>query len=220
MANKIRIDAELVTQVSNLGETTKQIENSLNNLKFDFGKDKSFQKLFKNFESELLNFKSLTKDGEIDLLDEKKVEKSGNKIIQIFNQIVERQKEIASSSTSEKMKLFPDGFVKNADKAVSALDGFLAKYKEFGNTSTNLDTAKNELKKYQAQLDEATEKLEAFGGVRTKGQAWKEQERSVKAYEQSLDSVIKKSAEANANKKNTRTTNNEDYNNLTRLIQL
>ena len=80
-------------------------------MKFDFGKDKSFQKLFRSFESEILNFKSLTKDGEIDLIDEKKVEKSGHKIISIFNQITERQKEIANASLSEKMKLFPESFV-------------------------------------------------------------------------------------------------------------
>ena len=80
-------------------------------MKFDFGKDKSFQKLFRSFESEILNFKSLTKNGEIDLVDEKQVEKSGHKIISIFNQITERQKEIANASLSEKMKLFPDNFV-------------------------------------------------------------------------------------------------------------
>jgi hypothetical protein len=80
-------------------------------LKFDFGKDKSFQKLFRSFESEILNFKSLTKNGEIDLIDEKQVEKSGHKIISIFNQITERQKEIANASLSEKMKLFPESFV-------------------------------------------------------------------------------------------------------------
>lgn len=80
-------------------------------MKFDFGKDKSFQKLFRSFESEILNFKSLTKNGEIDLIDEKQVEKSGHKIISIFNQITERQKEIANASLSEKMKLFPENFV-------------------------------------------------------------------------------------------------------------
>lgn len=80
-------------------------------MKFDFGKDKSFQKLFRSFESEILNFKSLTKNGEIDLIDEKQVEKSGHKIISIFNQITERQKEIANASLSEKMKLFPESFV-------------------------------------------------------------------------------------------------------------
>lgn len=118
------------------------------------------------------------------------------------------------------MKLFPESFVQNADKAVASIDTFLNKYKELGNTANNLDKAKSELAHYQADLDEATEKLKAFGDIKTKGQAWEEQRKSVKNYEQALDSVIKKSAEVNANKKNSQITTNEDYNNLTRLISL
>lgn len=118
------------------------------------------------------------------------------------------------------MKLFPESFVQNADKAVNSIDGFLKKYKEFGTTSTNLDTANADLKKYKANLEEAKTKLESFGNIKTTTQAWAEQKRQVKSYEQSLDVVIKKSAEANASKKTSKTTNNEDYNNLTKLIQL
>lgn len=118
------------------------------------------------------------------------------------------------------MKLFPDNFVQNADKAINAIDGFLKKYKELGTTSTNLNNAKADLDKYKANLEEAKTKLESFGNIKTKSQAWDEQRRQVKSYEQSLDAVIKKSAEANANRKTSKTTNNEDYNNLTKLIQL
>ena len=118
------------------------------------------------------------------------------------------------------MKLFPDNFVQNADKAINAIDGFLKKYQELGKTSTNLDTANADLKKYKANLEEAETKLKSFGNITTTKQAWKEQARQVESYEQSLDAVIKKSAEANASKKTPKTTNNEDYNNLTKLIQL
>ena len=118
------------------------------------------------------------------------------------------------------MKLFPDNFVQNADKAINAIDGFLKKYQELGKTSTNLDTANADLKKYKANLEEAQTKLESFGNITTTTQAWKEQARQVESYKQSLDAVIKKSAEVNASKKTPKTTNNEDYNNLTKLIQL
>ena len=118
------------------------------------------------------------------------------------------------------MKLFPDNFVQNADKAINAIDGFLKKYQELGKTSTNLDTANADLKKYKANLEEAETKLKSFGNITTTKQAWDEQRRQVESYEQSLDAVIKKSAEVNASKKTPKTTNNEDYNNLTKLIQL
>lgn len=118
------------------------------------------------------------------------------------------------------MKLFPDGFVKNADKAVDSIDGFLKKQKELATISTNLDTANAELKKYKANLEDAKTKLESFGNIKTTTQTWKERDRQVKSYEQSLDAVIKKSAEANANKKTPKITNNEDYNNLVKLLQL
>lgn len=118
------------------------------------------------------------------------------------------------------MKLFPDNFVQNADKAINAIDGFLKKYQELGKTSTNLDTANADLKKYKANLEEAETKLKSFGNITTTKQAWSEQKRQVESYEQSLDAVIKKSAEVNASKKTSKTTNNEDYNNLTKLIQL
>ena len=118
------------------------------------------------------------------------------------------------------MKLFPDNFVQNADKAINAIDGFLKKYQELGKTSTNLDNAKADLDKYQTSLKEAETKLKSFGNITTTTQAWKEQKRQVESYEQSLDVVIKKSAEVNASKKTPKTTNNEDYNNLTKLIQL
>ena len=118
------------------------------------------------------------------------------------------------------MKLFPDNFVQNADKAINAIDGFLKKYQELGKTSTNLDTANADLKKYKANLEEAETKLKSFGNIITTKQAWSEQKRQVESYEQSLDAVIKKSAEVNASKKTPKTTNNEDYNNLTKLIQL
>ena len=118
------------------------------------------------------------------------------------------------------MKLFPDNFVQNADKAINAIDGFLKKYQELGKTSTNLDTANADLKKYKANLEEAETKLKSFGDITTTKQAWKEQARQVESYKQSLDAVIKKSAEVNASKKTPKTTSNEDYNNLTKLIQL
>ena len=118
------------------------------------------------------------------------------------------------------MKLFPDNFVQNADKAINAIDGFLKKYQELGKTSTNLDTANADLKKYKANLEETETKLKSFGNITTTKQAWDEQRRQVESYEQSLDAVIKKSAEVNASKKTPKTTNNEDYNNLTKLIQL
>lgn len=118
------------------------------------------------------------------------------------------------------MKLFPDNFVQNADRAINAIDGFLKKYQELGKTSTNLDTANADLKKYKANLEEAETKLKSFGNITTTKQAWDEQRRQVESYEQSLDAVIKKSAEVNASKKTPKTTNNEDYNNLTKLIQL
>lgn len=118
------------------------------------------------------------------------------------------------------MKLFPDNFVQNVDKAINAIDGFLKKYQELGKTSTNLDNAKADLDKYQTSLKEAETKLKSFGNITTTIQAWKEQKRQVESYEQSLDVVIKKSAEVNASKKTPKTTNNEDYNNLTKLIQL
>lgn len=118
------------------------------------------------------------------------------------------------------MKLFPDNFVQNADKAINAIDGFLKKYQELGKTSTNLDTANADLKKYKANLEEAETKLKSFGNITTTTQAWKEQARQVESYKQSLDAVIKKSAEVNASKKTPKTTSNEDYNSLTKLIQL
>ena len=82
------------------------------------------------------------------------------------------------------MKLFPDNFVQNADKAINAIDGFLKKYQELGKTSTNLDTANTDLKKYKANLEEAETKLKSFGNIKTTKQAWEEQRRQVESYEQ------------------------------------
>ena len=83
------------------------------------------------------------------------------------------------------MKLFPDNFIQNADKAINAIDGFLKKYQELGKTSTNLDNAKADLDKYQTSLKEAETKLKSFGNITTTTQAWKEQKRQVESYEQS-----------------------------------
>jgi hypothetical protein len=128
----------------------------LGDLKFDFDKNKSFEKMFKSFETEYKNFISLTKDGkEVELIDVKSVQNSANKLKKLFSLIVEETKSIDGFDKLDiAKKLFPQSFTKDTSAALKAISEYEAGLKRLANCDEDLKRLREERDK----LNEAFKK--------------------------------------------------------------
>lgn len=110
--------------------------------------------LFNKFEQEYTKFQSYINNGQVDLIDSKNFEKSGRAVLNLFNQINVKQKELFKASPNEQKNLFSDNFIKKADQGVKLLDTYLTKQAEFAKKNTNLEGLTKELEAQKASLAE------------------------------------------------------------------
>lgn len=141
--SKITISTEFLATVKGMDDVVRQMQQGLS--KADPVKASGFNKMVSNMAAEYKNFLNLTKNGQVDLLDAKAVEKSSKKIIDLFRQITDKYGEISSMSTADLKKFFPDAFNKNVSEATALIDNFV-------NTSKRMRDIKDERSGLEGQI--------------------------------------------------------------------
>lgn len=159
--NKVVIPVELKTTVSNMDSAVAGIQKKLKDINIDFNTSQGdkWKKLFQDYENASKDFQAKIAKGEIDILDEKSLQKQGAKVKELYEKII---REIGSSplSLDAAKMLFPDSFTKG-------LDDIKKKVKEALKNSEFNDEIYNQTVPLQAKLRELKTDLENLGNVKT-----------------------------------------------------
>ena len=189
MSNKEVIDvvARFSGDIANINKAISQIESRMEKTKLAPNIEKDFLNKISKIQNELSNFETKAKAGVASMADSKALEKSGQKIIALYNQLFNQIKVIANSSGKSFESFFPEAVAKNikeADKAVQSYEQKhinIEKQLEENNKALEeqlklqkkLTAEKNKIEKIkpnikQSDYDAAKSGLSAAKGARTK----------------------------------------------------
>ena len=128
MANKQVIDviARFQGDISNISGAITKIEDKLGSIKLAPNVEKNFLNLISKLQSELSNFEAKAQSGISSMADSRALEKSGKKIIETYNQILNQIKVMGNVSGASFEKMFPEAITKEIKEAT----GELKKYQD------------------------------------------------------------------------------------------
>ena len=149
MANKQVIDvvARFSGDIKNINTAIDGIESKLEGLKLAPNAEKSFLNLISRLKNELSGFEAKAQSGISGMADSRALERSGKKVIDLYNQIVNQIKVMGSASGTSFEKMFPEAVSKDIKEAAKALESYNKKHDE---TEDKVAETNKELQK---QLD-------------------------------------------------------------------
>ena len=165
MAEKrvIKISAEIEPTLKGMNEVVQKLQDGLSKgsaqIDFTKGAGKNVSKLFGTFTDEYKKFQSLTKNGNLDILDSKKALQSGEKIISTFRELQRIVGDFSSLTVVDAKKLFPEAFDKRVDDARQALNGLLNAVQKLNNKKIELDAANEEVANLTNKVGELEKKI-------------------------------------------------------------
>ena len=151
MAEKrvIKISAEIEPTLKGMNQIIQKLQEGLSKgsaqINFTKGAGKQVSRLFDTFTEEYKKFQSLTKNGNLDILDSKKALQSGEKIISTFRDLQRIIGDFSSLTVVDAKKLFPEAFDKRVDDARGALNNLIETYKRLDSKGIQLENAKKDL---------------------------------------------------------------------------
>lgn len=165
MADKkiIKIGAEIEPTLKGMNEVVQKLQDGLSKgstqIDFTKGAGKNVSKLFGTFTDEYKKFQSLTKNGNLDILDSKQALQSGEKIISTFRELQRIVGDFSSLTVADAKKLFPEAFDKRVDDARQALNGLLNATQRLNNKKIELDAANEEVANLTNKVGELKKKI-------------------------------------------------------------
>ena len=165
MAEKrvIKISAEIEPTLKGMNQIIQKLQEGLSKgsaqIDFTKGAGKQVSRLFDTFTDEYKKFQSLTKNGNLDILDSKKALQSGEKIISTFRDLQRIVGDFSSLTVVDAKKLFPEAFDKRVDDTRQALNGLLNITQKLNNKGIELNSAKAELATLTDKVKELNSKI-------------------------------------------------------------
>lgn len=165
MAEKrvIKISAEIEPTLKGMDQIIQKLQNGLSKgsaqIDFTKGAGKQVSRLFDTFTDEYKKFQSLTKNGNLDVLDSKKALQSGEKIISTFRELQRIIGDFSSLTVVDAKKLFPDAFDKRVDNARESLQSISKTIETLNSKKINLATAESQLETLKAEAESLSKKL-------------------------------------------------------------
>lgn len=167
MAEKrvIKISAEIEPTLKGMNQIIQKLQEGLSKgsaqIDFTKGAGKQVSRLFDTFTDEYKKFQSLTKNGNLDVLDSKKALQSGEKIISTFRELQRIIGDFSSLTVVDAKKLFPDAFDKRVDSARESLQSISKAIETLNSKKINLATAESQLETLKAEAESLSKKLSA-----------------------------------------------------------
>lgn len=167
MAEKrvIKISAEIEPTLKGMNQIIQKLQEGLSKgsaqIDFTKGAGKQVSRLFNTFTDEYKKFQSLTKNGNLDVLDSKKALQSGEKIISTFRELQRIIGDFSSLTVVDAKKLFPDAFDKRVDSARESLQSISKAIETLNSKKINLATAESQLETLKAEAESLSKKLSA-----------------------------------------------------------
>lgn len=189
MSTKLNIDIITSINTDNVKSEVSKIQKSLSQVNFPESIGKNFDKILKDLEKELDNFEVKKEKALIDQKGFSAVEKSGEKITQLYKQLVNEADKLGDISSTSIAKLFPQDFIQRITQATQAIDKFGTDSKkiqrEIDKTAQSFDEATKDVDKYQKTVDNLTKKKN------NKNYLTSGEESYYKAQKKALESQIK-----------------------------
>ena len=153
--HKITIGVDFQASVGNIQNAVKNIQSSLQSLKFPPNMAKSFESTFSRLETEFTKFSAKASSKEMTFGDFRDMEKSGRRIIELYNQLKVQIKSLGNLSDTELKKIFPDSFTGDVKKASAAWKAYEADIKKVTSATKNQEAALKKLQKTQSSQKQA-----------------------------------------------------------------
>ena len=146
--------------VDQIKSAVQNMQNELSKLKLPQNIGSQLQGTFGKLTSEIEKFQSLSANGIGSTKDFNQLASSGNKILQIYNQLTTQVKNLGGLSDSQIQKLFPSEIQANIEKASKAMNDYGQATKNSQKEAKNLELEISSAQKEVEKLIKDKEKLE------------------------------------------------------------
>ena len=145
----LTFDAKL--NVSQMKGALNEINNALKGLKLPQNLTKDLQETFTKLSTEVKNFETALGKDITGKADFSRLEKSADKVVELFNKLKSQMKDIAGLSESQLQKLFPESVTKNIQNAKNALVQYQNSLKS---ATKDVDDARAAVEKLNNQIQQ------------------------------------------------------------------
>lgn len=136
--------------ISNLRDSIGQIEQKMQNIKLPKVAEKGINSDLQKLKTELSKLESKTKGGIIKLDDTGSIQRSSERIKELYTSLINKVKDLGNVSDKELKNLFPPEIVQKIDSARAAMDKYEKEIKE---TNAELKKQERELERLQGARD-------------------------------------------------------------------
>ena len=146
--------------ISNLRGSIGQIEQKMQNIKLPKVAEKGINSDLQKLKTELSKLESKTKGGIIKLDDTGSIQRSGERIKELYTSLTNKVKDLGNVSDKELKNLFPPEIVQKIDNARAAMDKYEKEIKE---TNAELKKQEKELERLQGARDKKKTEFKSAG---------------------------------------------------------
>lgn len=197
----IRLDAEM--NIGQVKTAVQQMQAELSKLTLPSDMGSKISGTFSKLTNEIERFQAMSAKGIGSTQDFNQLASSGNKIIQIYEQLANQVKSLGNLSDSQLQKLFPPSILNNITKATNAMEQYQNSMKGSKGQISELEKEIDKAKTKTAQLVSQKEKLEkktavsdtTFTQITKQAEEAKQKVEEAKAKLQELQNQAKQKAE-------------------------
>lgn len=153
--------------ISNLRGSIGQIEQKMQNIKLPKVAEKGINSDLQKLKTELSKLESKTKGGIIKLDDTSSIQRSGERIKELYTSLINKVKDLGNVSDKELKNLFPPEIAQKIDKARAAMDKYEKEIKE---TNAELRKQEKELERLQGVRDKKKAEFKIAGSKKKIGE--------------------------------------------------
>ena len=197
----IRLDAEM--NIGQVKTAVQQMQAELSKLTLPSDMGSKISGTFSKLTNEIERFQAMSAKGIGSTQDFNQLASSGNKIVQLYEQLANQVKGLGNLSDSQLQKLFPPSILSNITKATSAMEQYQNSMKGSKGQVSELEKEIDKAKAKTAQLVSQKEKLEkktavsdtTFAQITKQAEEAKQKVEEAKAKLQELQNQAKQKTE-------------------------
>ena len=131
MGQKISVSVDFIGSFEQMNKGVQDLQKNLSKLNLPLNEQKDFDNLIKSFQKAYGQITSMSKDGTIDIIDEKEFLHQVEKLKKAYRGLFSEIDGLSRISMSKAKQLFPDFFSKEVEQGRQALDKFSKSSKSY-----------------------------------------------------------------------------------------
>ena len=145
MGQKISVGVDFIGSFEQMNKGVQDLQKNLSKLNLPLNEQKDFDNLIKSFQKAYGQITSMSKDGTIDIIDEKEFLHQVEKLKKAYRGLFSEIDGLSRISMSKAKQLFPDFFSKEVEQGRQALDKFSKSSKSYERQVATLTQKQEEL---------------------------------------------------------------------------